>query len=128
MDRIYVRDFSRADHSRNVQVTQRELGRPDADRLVGEAHRQRVAVRLAINGDGADAQLLARADDAQGDLSAIGNQDFLEHELQLSASPLLRGNSGSSRLELVPVGRNCTNTKRRGSARLPGTLGLTFSA
>jgi len=93
MDRIYVRDFSRADHSRNVQVAQRKLRRPNADRLVGEAHGQRVAVRLAINGDGADAQLLARADHAQGDLSAIGNQDFLEHELKLSASLFLRGNS-----------------------------------
>ena len=36
-------------------------GRPDADVLVGEAHVQRVAVGLAVDGDGPDAELAAGA-------------------------------------------------------------------
>src|ERR1700730_5795751 len=40
---------------------------------------QGVAVRLRIDGYGPDAELLASAEDAQGDFAAVGNQDFSEH-------------------------------------------------
>ena len=79
MDRIHVGDLRRADDRRNVQIAQRQLRRPDADGLVGKAHGQRIAVGLAVNGDRADAQFLARANDAQCNLSAIRNQDLLKH-------------------------------------------------
>jgi hypothetical protein len=36
-------------------------------------------VRLAVNGNRADAQFLARANDAQRNLPAIRNQDLLKH-------------------------------------------------
>ena len=85
MHRVDVGDLRRADDRGNIQITQRELRRPDADGLVGKAHGQRVAVGLAVNRNGADAQLLARANHAQGNLSAIGNQNLLEHEIQFSA-------------------------------------------
>ncbi len=80
MHRLDIGDLRRADDRRNIQIAQRQLRRPNADGLIGKAHVQRVAVRLAVNGDRADAQLLARANHAQCNLSAIGNQDFLEHE------------------------------------------------
>ena len=38
----------------------------------------RVAVGLGVHGDGLDAELAARALDAQRDLAAIGDQDLLE--------------------------------------------------
>ena len=53
--------------------------RADADGLVGEVEVGRAAVGLAVDGDDFDAQVVAGADDAQGDLAAIGDQDALEH-------------------------------------------------
>src|SRR5208283_188978 len=76
----------RADHRRNVEIAQRQLRRPNADSFVREAHRQRMPVGLAVNRHRADAQLLARANDAQGNLSAIRNQDFLKHSNNLVRS------------------------------------------
>jgi len=47
--------------------------------LVGLAHMQGVAVGVGIDGDGGDAELFRRPDDAAGDLAAIGDEDLLEH-------------------------------------------------
>jgi len=38
-----------------------------------------VAVRAGIHRDGANAELLARAQNAQRDLAAVGNDDFFKH-------------------------------------------------
>ena len=81
MDGVHVGDFRRADHRRNVEIALRQLRRADANSFVGETDVQRIAVRLAVNGDGADAQLLAGTDHPQGNLSTICDQDFLEHAL-----------------------------------------------
>ena len=78
MDGVDVGDLGGADHGGNVEVAAGALGRADADGLVGEAHVQAVAVGLRVDGDRADAQFLAGADDAQGDLAAVGDQDLLE--------------------------------------------------
>ena len=48
-------------------------------RLVGVADVQRVAVELGVDGDGGDAELAAGAHDPDGDLAAVGDQDFAEH-------------------------------------------------
>ena len=45
--------------------------RPDEHRLVGVGDVRRVVVGLGVDGDGRDAEALARADDAAGDLAAI---------------------------------------------------------
>ncbi len=82
MDGVHVCDFGRADHRRNVEITLRQLRRPDANRLVGKAHVQRIPVGLAVDRDRADAEFLARANDAQGNLAAIRHQNFLEHNMK----------------------------------------------
>jgi len=38
-----------------------------------------VGVHLGVNGNGVDAQFLAGAQNAQGDLAAVGDQDFAQH-------------------------------------------------
>ncbi len=78
MDGVHVGDFRGADDGGNVQVAARALGRPDADGLVGEADVGTVAVRLGIDGDRLDAQLLAGADDPNGDFAPIGDENFLK--------------------------------------------------
>ena len=53
----------------------------DAHRLVGQPHMARAGIGLGIHGDGADAHAPRGLDDAAGDFTAIGNQDFCEHGL-----------------------------------------------
>ena len=48
-------------------------------RLVGEPDVQCVAIELGVDGDGLDAELASGADDAHGDLAAVGDQDLLQH-------------------------------------------------
>jgi hypothetical protein len=38
-----------------------------------------VHIRLGIHGDGFDIELFAGADDADGDLTTVGDEDFAEH-------------------------------------------------
>src|SRR6202007_582844 len=68
-----------------------------ADRvsLVGEADVQGGAVHFAVNADRGNVQFAAGAEDADGDFTAIGNQDFTEHRsLSSKANSIMRG-SGS---------------------------------
>ena len=53
--------------------------RADEIGFIGKADVKRFAVDITEDGDGADAQLAAGAQDAHGDLTAIGDQDFPEH-------------------------------------------------
>ncbi len=79
MNGFGVGDFGGADHRWNVQIAARALGRADADGFVRKTRVEAVAVGFGIHGDGADAQILAGADDAQGDFAAVGDQNFFKH-------------------------------------------------
>src|SRR5207245_7178239 len=64
-------------------VLDREIALPrrrgsDADRLVAGAHVEGGAVRVAVDGDGANAHLAAGPGDADGDLAAIGDEDLAD--------------------------------------------------
>ena len=81
MDRLNVGDFRGADHSWNVEIALRQLGRADADGFISETDVEGVTIRLAINGYGSDPQFLASADHSQRNLAAVCNQNFLEHSM-----------------------------------------------
>ncbi len=51
----------------------------DTDRLVCQLDVHRVGIDLRVNGDRADVQLLARPDDADRYLTAIGYENLLKH-------------------------------------------------
>ena len=80
MDRVGAGDLGRGDEARNVEIRLARRRGADADVVVGEAHVQRLAVGLGIDGDRLNAELAAGADDAQRDLAAIGDQNFLKHQ------------------------------------------------
>src|SRR5258706_7104336 len=88
MDRVGRGDLGGADDRGNMQVALRGRRRPDAPRLVGEAHVQRARVGLRVHGDRLDAELAARANDAQRDLAAIGDEDLLKHRATLRGKKL----------------------------------------
>src|SRR4029079_15561949 len=78
MNRIDVEYLSRADDGGNVEITLRGRRWSNTRGFVGEAHVQRIAIDVAVNGDRLDAHLLAGPDDATSNLAAIGDQDLLE--------------------------------------------------
>ena len=93
MNGVDVGDLGGADDGGNIQIALRQLRRADADGFVGKADVQRVPVGVAVDRDRADAQLLARADDAQRDLAAIGYQNFLKHDVKALSCQRLRSAS-----------------------------------
>ena len=86
------------DDGRYVEIARTGCRRSDAHRFVGELHVLGLAVGLGMNYHGLDAHVTARALDAQGDLSAIGNQNFLEHDLMGGLSTSDMGNSRRARV------------------------------
>jgi hypothetical protein len=51
------------------------------NRTVGEADVEALPVSRRVDGDGVDVELATGADDADGDLATVGDQDTLEHGL-----------------------------------------------
>ena len=80
MDRVRPGDLGGCDQAGNAEIRFPRRRGPDADVVVGESHVQRLAVGFRIDGDRLNAELAARANDAQRDLPAIRDQDFLEHD------------------------------------------------
>ena len=94
MNRVGSGDLGGRDDARDLQVALARRRGADADVVVGEADVQRLAVGLGVDGDGLDAELAARADDAQRDLAAIGDENLLKHRVR--KSPTFGWRSGSS--------------------------------
>src|SRR5262249_24592172 len=88
VDRLDVRHLGGGDDPGDVQITV-GAGRPaDAERPVGLRQVGRVAIGLRVARDHLDAELPARANDPQRDLTTIGHQNPLKHR---RASPRYAG-------------------------------------
>jgi hypothetical protein len=79
VDRFGVGDFGGADQRRHVQVAEVRRGRADTDGFVGEAHVLGFLVGFRVDDHRLDAELAARALNAQRDFTAVGNEDFFKH-------------------------------------------------
>ena len=82
MDRVAAGRDGGGDDRRDAQVALGRSGRADADRLVGEPDVQRVAVGGRVDGDRLHPELPQSADDADGDLPAVRDQDAPEHRVR----------------------------------------------
>ena len=76
---LHVADFGGADDPVDHQVAFRCGIASDAIRFVGELQVTGIAVGFAEDRHGFDPHFTAGADDPQGDLAAIGDQDALKH-------------------------------------------------
>ena len=74
-----ARRAARGDQFFAVKVRLGRRRRTDRHRFVGEFDVKRVAVGIGIDRDRRNSQALRGADDAAGDLTAIGDQHFREH-------------------------------------------------
>src|SRR5262245_15797409 len=70
---IDVGHFGRRYHRRDIKVAFGRWRRADADRFIGESYVQRVAIRLGVDGDGANSKLLAGPDHSSRDLASVSN-------------------------------------------------------
>ncbi len=80
VDRVGAGDLGGGDDAGHHQVALTRRAGPDADVVVGEADVQRVAVGGGVHRHRLDAEFLAGTDDAKGDLAAVRDQDFLDHQ------------------------------------------------
>ncbi|MCY1397606.1 hypothetical protein D9M71_126150 [compost metagenome] len=71
-----IHQFARVQVSRQGVIT-------DAVSLIGALDVQGVPVGIGVDGHRADAHFGASAHDADGDLTTVGDQDFLDHEFSL---------------------------------------------
>jgi hypothetical protein len=76
---VDVRDLSRTDNPVDAKITLVRRGFADANGFIRHLDMHRVNVGFRVNGDRPDIQLLASANDANRDFSAVGNEDFLKH-------------------------------------------------
>ena len=110
----------------DVEVAVVRGRRSDAHGDVGEPDVPRAGIRVAVDGDRADAHRSKRADDAAGDLAAIGDQDALEgsclgHRRHIRNSPKAGSGSGvaaqtssaSPRIVRVSAGSMMPSSQRR---------------
>ena len=79
MDGVAPRRQRRADDAIDVEVGVGSRRAGESDGTVGELHRHRVGVGIAVHHDGLDAESVARPDHADGDLAAIGDEDAGDH-------------------------------------------------
>src|SRR5262249_43173183 len=92
-----VGDFGGTDDAGDVEVAFGGRRRPDADGLVGQLEVGCVAVGLAEYRDYLNAHVLARANHAEGNLTAVGDQDALKHSLRALLRPRCRSEQTGSR-------------------------------
>src|SRR5262249_52111857 len=68
----------RAHYVREIQVALLGQRRSDTVRFIGQTDVQRVAVRFGVNRYRLDAELAAGADDTDGDLPAVRNENLMK--------------------------------------------------
>ena len=76
VNRVRAARDRRRDDVGDRQVRFRGGRGADADGLVGQLDVQAVLVGGGVDRDGGEAELLAGADDADGDLAAVGDEDL----------------------------------------------------
>ena len=78
MHRVGLRPTSRFEDGVLIQVTLRRSAAADEIGLVPVGDVRRGAIGVRVDGHGPDAELAQRAEDADGDLAAVGDQHLSE--------------------------------------------------
>ena len=86
MDRIGAGTTRRSEDRRNVQIGRHAGGAGELDGFVRFAHGEAPGVRGMVDDDARQAESAQRADDAHGDLAAVGDQDLADRHLGSSQS------------------------------------------
>src|SRR5277367_3679833 len=110
MDGIHVGNFGGADDVRDIQITFAAPRRTNTDGLIGEANVKRIPVRLRIDGHRSDSELLASAQNPQGNFTAISDQNFSKHWVRIEA-PFEHPVTAWKAIRSLRSGQNCTRIR-----------------
>jgi hypothetical protein len=105
VDRIGAGDFGGGNDALDPQVAVGARRWTDAHRAIGVLEPRAVLVGDGVDAHGLDAETLRGADDAKGNLAAVGDQDSIEHEgsgVGVSGFRLRQQGSDCSWLSLNP--------------------------
>ena len=80
VDGVDIADFGGGDDAIDFKITLCAGSWADADGFVGGLDVKGVVIGFGVDGESTDAEVFAGADDAEGDLAAVGDEDFVEHE------------------------------------------------
>src|SRR5207247_10236343 len=116
MYRLGARLAGRGEDSLDAQVRLARRRRAEQHRVIRVLHVGRVAIGLGVDGDGAQSQRAAAAEDATRDLPAIGDEDGAEHAQGAAetGSVETRSPAAMRHPDAVGVQRSCTNPIARG--------------
>ena len=84
VDRIGIRDFSRRQDARLLQIAFRRWRRANADAFIGQPYGHRVAISFGVHNNGGEAHFLAGPVNTERDLAAVCDEDFLDHLIGLT--------------------------------------------
>ncbi len=80
MDGVDIADFGGGNDAIDFEITLGAGSWADADGFVGGLDVKGVVIGFGVDGESTDAEVFAGTDDAKGDLAAVGDEDFVEHE------------------------------------------------
>jgi len=80
VDRLGAHPLRHLDDAIALEVALARRGRADVDRLVGFTHVRRLHVGVGVHRHRANPHLATGANDPQGDLAAVGDQELAEHQ------------------------------------------------
>src|SRR5664280_402562 len=124
VDGVTAGDDRGGDDCGRGEVASLGVGRPDADRFVGQLSGQAFAIGLAVGDDGADAESPAGAQDPQRYLAAVGNQDLAEHQA-FPATATASGPAGATPAGATPAGASPAGASPAGASPAGASLGGT---
>ena len=79
MDCVDIRNFGSGNDAGDFEVAFFSRGGADTNCLIGKSDVEGITVCLRVHSYGLNAELLADADDPEGYLPSICNEDFFEH-------------------------------------------------
>ena len=79
MDGVNVGNLSGAHDSVGAEIAFGAFVATDADRFIGQLNVKRLNIGFGIDGERLYAQFTASTNDAKGNFTAIGDEDFREH-------------------------------------------------
>src|SRR5262245_44511339 len=102
MDGPAARGLGGRNQIRDPEVALHRRRRSDADRLVGQTDVQRVPVGGRVDGDRLDVELVERADDPDGYLTPVRDENAREHACSVRRQTAGGPTTGSSSNSSVP--------------------------
>ena len=91
VDGVDIADFGGGDDAIDFEITLGAGSWADADGFVGGLDVKGVVIGFGVDGESADAEVFAGADDAEGDFAAIGYKNFVEHGWEAGKRGFLLG-------------------------------------